>query len=146
MARTTKIIEAPRLNDLVINGVTTQGLVTLVNTYLATLVNPTVRQWALDVRVVEKRMALQWLFSVTTDDSGAALANPFTLSIIQATSAANLALTLNTMYAAILPVQFFAGPRITKLDSDINTIGKQFIAAGLQNALAAAVANYLPVS
>lgn len=142
MARTIKIIEAPRLNDLVTPAGTTPGLVSQVNTYLATLVNPTVRGWSLDVRFIEKRMDPQWMFTVVSDDGGAALANPFTLNVLQATSALALQTALNALYAGVLPVQFLSASRVIKLDSDEQGFAKQFVAASLQNALAAASANY----
>lgn len=142
MARTINIIEAPRLNDLVTSAGTTSGLTTLVNAYLATLVNPTVRAWSLDARLVEKRMNIQWMFMVCTDDGGAALANPFTLQVNQAQSGSDLDDTLNTLYGTVLPVQFISGCRLTKLDSDVQNQSKQYVATHLRNALAAASANY----
>lgn len=142
MARTTKIIEAPRLNNLVVNGVTTKGLTTLVNDYFLTLVNPTIKAWSLDVRLEMKRMAPQWLFQVTTDDAGAALANPFTLTVMLGTSAADLATAINVQAAAALPAQLLAGPRLTRLDSDEQGFSRQYVAVFVRNLLAAASNNY----
>ncbi len=142
MARTIAIIENPSLNNRVVNGVTTLGLIAQVNAYFATLTNPTVRGWSLDARIIEKRMNIQWMFTVVTDSAGAALVNPFTLNIQQATSSAQLATALNAIYAVALPTQFLSATRITKLDSDGQNYAKQFVAASLQNVLAAAVANY----
>jgi hypothetical protein len=143
MARTIKIIEAPRLNDLVISGGgTTDGLITLVNDYLATLVDPTIVGWSLDVRFLNKRMDPQWMFTVVSDTGGAALANPFTLQVNQATSIAALETALGLLYAAALPAEFFSTSRVIKLDSDNQGQVKQYVAASLRNALAAAVANY----
>jgi hypothetical protein len=142
MARTTKIIEAPRLLDLVTTQGTTKGLISLVNDYLATLVNPNVRAWSLDARIVEKRMNIQWMFMVVTDDGGAALANPFTLQVNQATDTATLDATLTALYAAF-PAEFFSGIRLTKLDSDVQNYAKQYVAAGLRNlVLAEGTTNY----
>jgi hypothetical protein len=146
MARTTKIIEAPRLNDLVVNGVTTKGLTSLVNDYLATLVNPTVKAWSLDVKLEEKRMAPQWLFQVTTDSGGAALANPFTLTVLQNTNATDLATAIDALAAAALPAEWLAGPRLIKLDSDEQGFAKQFVAGFVRNALDAASANYVLIA
>jgi len=142
MARTIKIIEAPRLNDLVTSAGTTTGLVTQVNTYLATLVAPTILGWSLDVRLMNKRMDPQWMFTVISENGGAALANPFTLNVQQATSYTDLIAALATVYAAVLPAQFLSASRVTKLDSDGQGQAKQYVAASLQNLLAAAVANY----
>jgi hypothetical protein len=142
MARTTKIIEAPRLNDLVTNAGTTKGLLTLVNEYLATLVAPTIRAWSLDVKLIEKRMDPQWMFQVTTDDAGAALADPFTLAVFQNVRAVDLATTINAAYAAALPVEFMAGPALIKLDSDEQGFNTKYVAGFVKNALAAASANY----
>lgn len=142
MSRTINIIEAPRLNDLVTNQGTTKGLVSLVNTYLASLVNPTVLGWSLDVRLMSKRMDPQWMFCVVSETGGAALVNPFTLTVVQATNTTDLTTALNTLYGTALPVQFLSTSRITKLDSDEQGFVKQFVAASLQNALAAASANY----
>jgi hypothetical protein len=143
MARTIKIIEAPRLNNLVTNQGTTKGLVTLVNEYLATLVNPTVIGWSLDMRFLSKRMDPQWMFTVVSDDGGAALANPFTLQVNQATSLTDLETALNAFYVAILVAGFTSATRVTKLDSDEQGFNKQYVAASLSNALAAATANYV---
>lgn len=142
MARTISIIEAPRLNNLVTAAGTTLGLVALANAYMATLVNPTIIGWSLDVRFIQKRMDPQWMFTVVSNTGGGALVNPFTLNVQQATSAAALATVLNALYASILPAQFLSTSRVTKLDSDQQGFAKQFVAASLQNALAAASANY----
>ena len=142
MARTIKTIEAPRLNDLVLSSGTTKGLRTLVNEYLATLVDPTIKGWSLDMRFLNKRMDPQWMFTVISDDGGAALANPFTLQVTQATMLTDLETALNVLYAAALPAEFLSASRITKLDSDDQGFSKQYVAASLRNLLAAAVANY----
>jgi hypothetical protein len=141
MARTIKIIESPRLNDLVTTAGTTDGLITLVNDYLATLVAPTIVGWSLDVRLLNKRMDPQWMFTVVSDDGGVALPNPFTLQVNQATSITSLETALALLYAA-LPVEFFSASRVIKLDSDAQGQAKQYVAASLRNALAAASANY----
>lgn len=144
MARTTQIIEAPRLNDLTVGAVTTAGLFTQVNAYLAGLVNPTIRGWNLAPKIIEKRMNIQWEFDVTWDSGGAALANPFTLNVIQATSPSALSNALATLYGAILPAQFLTAPRIVKLDEDGQQYTKQYVSAMLQNLLAAGGAsNYI---
>jgi hypothetical protein len=143
MARTIKIIEAPRLNNLVTNQGTTKGLITLVNEYLATLVNPTIIGWSLDVRFLSKRMDPQWMVTVVSDDGGAALINPFTLQVNQATSITDLETALAALYAAALPVEFLSATRVVKLDSDEQGFSKQYVAASLRNALAAAAANYV---
>ena len=142
MARTIQIIESQYLNDLVTPAGTTPGLVSLVNTYLATLTNPVIKGWSLDVRTMNKRMNLQWAFAVISEPDGAALVNPFTLNIQLGLSAFALQTTLNTLYGSILPTQFLSFSRITKLDSDNQALSKQFVAASLQNALASASANY----
>ncbi len=141
MARTVKTIEAPRLNDLTVAGVTTTGLITQVNAYLAALVGPVVVGWSLDIKVPVKRMDLQWFFTIVTDDGGPVLANPFTLSVAQATSAYNLQLALQAIYTAILPTQYISAPQITKLDSDTQGLASVYVGASLQNALAVAVSN-----
>lgn len=142
MSRTTKIIEAPRLLDLVTTQGTTKGLISLVNEYLATLVNPNVRAWSLDARIVEKRMNLQWMFMVVTDSGGPALVNPFTLQVNQATDTGTLDANLLALYATY-PAEFFSGIRLTKLDSDVQNYVKQYVAAGLRNlVLAEGTANY----
>jgi hypothetical protein len=143
MARTIKIIEAPRLNDLVTNQGTTKGLTTLVNEYLAALVAPTIVGWSLDVRFLNKRMDPQWMFTVVSDDGGVALPNPFTLQVNQATMFTDLETALNALYAVALPVQFISASRVIKLDSDEQGQSKQYVAASLRNALAAAIANYV---
>lgn len=143
MARTIKLIEAPRLNDLVTNSGTTPGLTSLVNTYLATLVAPTIVGWGLDVRFLNKRMDPQWMFFVISDDGGVALPNPFTLQVTQNALLSDLETNLNVLYNAALPVQFISASRITKLDSDEQGQSKQYVAASLRNALAAAIANYV---
>jgi hypothetical protein len=142
MARTIKLIEAPRLNDLVTNSGTTDGLTTLVNDYLATLVNPTIVGWSLDVRFLNKRMDPQWMFTVVSDSGGVALPNPFTLQVNQAVALTTLETALNVLYAAALPVEFLSATRVIKLDSDAQGQSKQYVAASLRNALAAAAANY----
>jgi hypothetical protein len=142
MARTIKVIEAPRLLDLVTTAGTTDGLTTLVNDYLATLVAPTIVGWSLDVRFLNKRMDPQWMFTVVSDSGGAALANPFTLQVNQAVALTTLETALNALYAAALPAEFLSATRVIKLDSDAQGQAKQYVAASLRNLLAAASANY----
>jgi len=141
MARTTKLIEAPRLNDLVTNQGTTKGLTTLVNEYLDSLTDPVVVNWSLDVRFLNKRMDPQWFFMVTTLDDGPTLAAPFTLSVLRNTSATDLQTAVNALYASI-PTQFISDARYTKLDSDGQGQAKQFYVAHLRNANATAKTNY----
>jgi hypothetical protein len=142
MARTTKLIEAPRLTDLVTSQGTTKGLTSLVNDYLAALVDPLVLDWSLDVRFLNKRMDPQWFFTITTLDGGPTLATPFTLSVLQNTSAADLQTVVNALYLAVLPAQFISDARYTKLDSDQQGQAKQFCVAHLRNANATAKINY----
>lgn len=141
MARTLKIIEAPRLNDLVTSQGTTPGLISLVNTYLATLVDPLIVGWSLNARVEAKRMSIQWMFTVISEPFGPALVNPFTLNILQNTSLTDLQVAVDALYAAALPAQYVSPTQITKLDSDLQGFAKQYVAATLRNALAAAVDN-----
>lgn len=141
MARTVKTIEAPRLNDLTVAGVTTTGLVTQVNAYLASLVGPVVVGWVLDVKAPMKRMDLQWFFTIVTDDGGPVLVNPFTLSVTQATSAYNLQVALQTLYTASLPTQYLSAPQVIKLDGDAQGLAAVYVGASLQSALAVAVNN-----
>lgn len=142
MARTIQTISAPRLADLTVNGVTTQGLISLVNAYLATLVAPVIRQWALIPSWPDKRGHLQWAFTVVSDSGGAALATPFTLMVNQAAKLADLQTALQTYYTANAAAQFIAGPRITEIDKDDTVLTKQFIAGHLINATPGASANY----
>jgi hypothetical protein len=142
MARTTQIISSPRLQDLVTSAGTTKGLITLVNEYLASLTNPFIVDWSLDVRFIQRKMNPQWMFTVTTLDAGPTLAAPFTLSVLQNTSASALQTAVNALYASILPAQFISEARYTKLDSDEQGQSEQFFAAHLRNANAAAKINY----
>ena len=140
MARTTQIIESQYLNDVVVNGVTTLGLLSLVNAFLAALVAPTIRGWSLDARFVEKRQNIQWMFTVEYDTGGAALATPFTLRIDQNTSAANLVIAVNTFLATY--TGFPTAGKVIKLDSDVQGYFKQYVEARLLNATAGATANF----
>ena len=141
MARTIQIIESQYLNDVVVNGVTTQGLISLVNAYLAGLTNPIIRTWFLDARFVEKRQNLQWAFYVETGSGGAALATPFTLRVDQNTLAANLVIAVNTFLSTY--TGFSSGGQLTKLDSDVQNYVKQFVLPRLLNVTAGAAANYV---
>jgi hypothetical protein len=143
MARTTLIIESQYLVDMVNNGVTTQGLLSLVNAALAALVAPTIRQWSLDARFVEKRQNIQWMFFIEYDTGGAALATPFTLRVDQATLFTNLTTAINTFLSTF--TGFSTGGRLTKLDSDVQGYIKQYVEARLLNATAGASANYVPL-
>jgi hypothetical protein len=142
MARTIKTISAPRLADLVVNGVTTKGIVSLVNDYLATLVAPTVRAWSLDISWPDKRQHLQWNFTVVSDSGGAALATPFTLLVNQAQKLTDLETAIQTYYTANAATTFIAGPRLTEIDKDDTVLTKQWIAGHLVNATPGASANY----
>ncbi len=143
MARTTQIIESQYLNDVVVNGITTLGLLSLVNAFLAGLVNPTVRRWSLDARLVEKRQNVQWTFFAEYDTGGAALATPFTLRVDQNTSAANLVTAVNTFLSTY--TGFPTAGVLTKLDSDVQGYAKQYVESRLLNTTAGATANYLPL-
>jgi len=140
MARTTLIIESQYLVDMVYNGVTTQGLLSLVNAALAALVNPTIRRFSLDARIVEKRQNIQWMFFLEYDTGGAALATPFTLRVDQNTSAANLVTAVNTFLSTF--TGFSTAGRLTKLDSDVQGYNRQYAEARLLNATAGASANF----
>jgi hypothetical protein len=143
MARTTKIIESQYLNDVVVNGVTTLGLLSLVNAFLATLVDPTIRAFSLDARFVEKRQNIQWAFFVEYDTAGAALATPFTLRVDLNPSAVNLDIAVNAFLATY--AGFPTSGRLTKLDSDVQGYAKQYVEARLLNATAGATANFSPL-
>lgn len=143
MARTTLIIQSQYIVDMVYNGVTTQGLISLVNAALAALVNPTIRQWSVDARFIEKRQNLQWTFFLEYDTGGAALATPFTLRVDQNQSAANLVTAVNTFLSTF--TGFGTGGRLIKLDSDVQGYFKQFVESRLLNATGGASANYAPL-
>lgn len=142
MARTIQTLYAPRLADLVVNGVTTKGILSLVNDYLATLVAPVIRAWSLDISWPDKRQHLQWAFTVVSDSGGAALATPFQLLVNQAPSLADLQTAIQTYYTANAATTFIAGPRMTEIDKDDTVLTKQWIAAHIVNATPGATANY----
>lgn len=140
MARTTLIIESQYLNDVVVNGITTLGLTSLVNAALASLVNPTIRRFSLNPRFVEKRQNIQWMFFIEYDTAGAALATPFTLRTDMNISAVNLTTAINTFLSTF--TGFATAGRLVKLDSDVQGYAKQYIEARLLNATAGASSNY----
>jgi len=132
MARFTETITAQTL----------PALITAVNTFLATLTDPTIRYFEFLAQRPQKRTGTNFLFSVSYEDGGAALATDFTFNVLQQPNAADLDTEIAAEYAST-PAAFFTGIRLARLDQD-DTRLETFFAAYLTNATGGASANYLP--
>jgi len=118
------------------------SLVTAVNTFLATLVNPTIRFVDYLAFWVDKRMGTQYTITITYDTGGQALATPFLLRIDEDINLAALLTTLNAAYAA--NAYFWAGTRWKTLDRDSIKIKRYSAATFYNTTLAAGANNWLP--
>ncbi len=127
------------------SAVTSADLVTAVNTFLATLTNPTIRQLALSIYRVPRRNGVRFELMISYSDGGAALATPFLIRLDTASSMAALqtavqaAITANGSY-------FWAGTRLGVVDNEDNADRSRAV-YGLTpyNATAGASANWLSV-
>lgn len=141
MARTTLTVSYPNLNDLTVNGVTTNGFITQVNAALALLTNPNIRQWSVSAPFIQKRMNYNWLFFLEYDTGGASLATPFTLRV---DGPKRLLSDLNTAVNTFLAsaTGFVSGGRLQRLDADTQMALETFTEWRLLNSTSGASANY----
>ncbi len=143
MARFVKTFQASRLTDQVVGVTTYPGLITQVNTFLATLVNPTIRYINFVVAHPDKRIGEEYIVELSYQDGGAVLATPFLLVVDLAASltlleqATQAYLTTNAAY-------FVSGVRFTFLDQDNNRLAR-FWNWYLANTTGGASANFLPL-
>lgn len=123
--------------------ITPSGLVAAVNTYLATLTNPTVRFAEYQAFWVDKRMGTQYTISLTTDTGGQALATPFQLRVDEDINLAALLTTINAVYAAT-PGNWWSGVRWQTMDQDSNKIRRYSAATFFNTTASAGANNWLP--
>lgn len=133
MAVTAKVIQAATLADLT----------SLVNTYLATLVNPKINAWTIGIADLPTRIGLELRFLMESDTGGAALATPFLLDLVSAQNSPAFQVAVQTYLDAYNPTQFVSGPKLLWAPTDENVNSSPLIAAFMRNTTAGASANYL---
>lgn len=119
------------------------SLVSAVNTFLATLVNPTIRGLTYSVSRPSDRVGNAYTLTLNYSDGGAALATVFTLEVQESRFLNGQAGSIETVLAALYvanPAVYFSGVRIASLDES-NTELPLYSAAYLRNATAGATAN-----
>jgi hypothetical protein len=132
MAITAKVIQAASAADLV----------SLVNTYLATLVNPKINSWDIAIADLPTRIGLEMRFLMESDTGGAALATPFLLDIVSAKSSPALETAVNS-YLTSYAAQFVSGPKFLWAPTDENVSTSPLLVAYFRNTTPGASANYL---
>jgi hypothetical protein len=117
------------------------AFVTAINAALAALTNPTIRGISFNADERQRRNGRSYSGVISYDTGGAALATPFLLSVIEASSMAALVTALNAFVAAN-PTSFIAHTEYKYLYT--GSRDPRFIALTLYNATAGATANYVP--
>lgn len=143
MARFVKTIQASRLTDQVVGVTTYPGLISQANTFLATLVNPTIRFLNLIIQHPDKRIGEEYMLEISYESGGAVLATPFTLRVDLEASLLALEQATQAYFVANAGV-FASGVRFFSLDQDNNRLAR-FWNYYLVNATAGASANFLPL-
>lgn len=117
------------------------ALVTAVNTFLATLVNPTIRQVEFSLVRNDGALGDEYTVVIRYDSAGAALATPFLIRLDEAQSVGTAAAVLQ---AFITANAYFFGP--TKLEVvDGEQMFKKNSLLTLYNTTIGASANYSPL-
>ena len=143
MARFVKTFQASRLTDQVVGVTTYPGLISQVNTFLATLVNPTIRFLNFVVQHPDKRIGEEYMVELSYTDGGAALGTPFTFRVDLANSLLEVEQTTQAYFVAN-PAVFASGVRFSCLDQDNNRLAR-FWNWYIVNATGGASANFLPL-
>lgn len=118
------------------------AFVTAVNTVLAALTNPTIRNFAPWVLNPLRLVGVQYSTLISYTDGGASLATPFLLNVLEASSLATLQTNVQAFITAN-PSYFFAGTKYQALYNEGNKQEK-FVALTIYNTTAGAFANYVP--
>ncbi len=115
---------------------------TSVNAALLALTDPTIRGFEPRFQRPLRRLGIEHACVITYTTAGAALATPFTLSVLEATTLG----ALNTLLAAFQIAQsagFVAASKF-EFQDDEGTKQSKYIAYTIYNATAGASANYVP--
>jgi len=118
---------------------TAASLVTAVNTFLAALVNPTVRGVEFDLLRQDGRIGDEYSLVLRYDDGGAALATPFLIRLDEGQSIATPEATLQTFMTANAGY-FFGGTRLGVVDGE--QMFKKNTLLTIYNTTGGASANY----
>lgn len=127
--------------DKVFQASSAAALQTIVNDYLATLVNPTIRVWQLQASDVPRYLGTEYRFLLTTTTGGAALATPFLLDLLSYQSSVTLEPAI-AAYRVTYAGQFISGAKFNFVPSD-NVVASALVAAFIRNVTAGATANYV---
>ena len=118
------------------------ALVTAVNTYLATLTNPIIRQVQVNLIQQQARAGLEYCCTVEFDTGGAAIGTPWLLAINQNKALSSL-VTTEQAFLAANPTYFIAGGRLLFIDTIFQF--PLYSMWRVYNTTAGASANYLPL-
>lgn len=119
------------------------NLAAAVNAALAALTNPTLRNVQLSIDRMQRRPGVQYRVIYSYDTGGAALATPFTISMIEAATMAALITAINAAVGA--NSGFNAAPFLYVIDTDDQVKLPLYGAMLLQNATGGASANFTPL-
>lgn len=133
MARYTKIITATK----------PASLVSTVNTFLATLTNPTLHRVEVALADDQSQAGVGLVASIDYSDGGAALATPFLLMLLSNRLPSALETAVNAQYAANA-AYFWMGARHVSLLSGDGRLG-QYLAFLPYNVTGGASANWSPL-
>lgn len=117
-------------------------LVDAVNTFLATLTNPTIRGVHFSVVRQDGRIGDQYSLALRYDDSGAVLATPF-LARIDESSVLDTAATALQTFMTANAAYFFNGSDLQMVDGQQTF--RRFSLLTIYNTTGGASANYLPL-
>ncbi len=118
-------------------------LATAVNTALAALTDPTLRNVQLSVDRMQRRPGVQYRLIYSYDTGGASLGTPFLVTLIEAATMAALITAINTFVQA--QSGFVAAPFLYVLDTDDQVKLPLYGAMILYNATGGASANFTPL-
>lgn len=121
---------------------TASQLVTAVNTFLATLTNPSIRSVQYSLVRQDGRIGEEYTLIIRYDDGGAALATPFLIRIDEAQTVEEAADDLQT-YMTANAAYFFGNTALGVVDGEQKFKKNSLLT--MYNTTGGASANYLPL-
>lgn len=128
------------ITDTLFQASSATELQTLVNTWLAALVDPLIVGWQLQAADQTRRLGTEYRLLISADTGGPALATPFLLDILSEPNTPQLQTALAT-YRAGYAGQFISAAKFLFIP-DQNVTTSAVVAAFMRNTAPGAVANY----
>lgn len=131
---------------LVVTGIQAQSaadLVTAVNVFLATLVNPKINRVDVVVDETGPTLGRTYRCLITSQTGGGVIATPWILTISEGQNVTEALSSITTLIAAN-PAAFFGAPCLKNWYADGSSLLKRCCVYVLRNATGGASANWLP--